>query len=95
MGGKLSHMIVFGIVTELASSCPILMKFSYSFFCVEKFCDGQLLPIAQNTALFSLLGKYRSKKSNYNMQTPLLLQQFFLSNFSFSFSPQEQLTAGK
>jgi microcystin-dependent protein len=34
------------------------------------FCDGQLLPISQNTALFSLLGTYFGGDGKSNFQLP-------------------------
>jgi microcystin-dependent protein len=36
------------------------------------FCEGQLLPIAQNTALFSLLGTYYGGNGTSNFQLPNL-----------------------
>jgi microcystin-dependent protein len=41
-------------------------------------CDGQILPISQNTALFSLLGTYYGGNGTSNFALPNLQDQFAL-----------------
>ena len=51
----------------LGQVMPVAFNFAPKGFA---FCNGQLLPIAQNQALFSLLGTYYGGNGTTNFQLP-------------------------